>query len=169
MDDRRRCSTSFQGNGTSCDPNACAQPVPGACCTDENVCERRSNVSCQGRFMGADSRCMPADLCASTAPGVCCDNSGGCAELSPADCGGRFLGQGLSCDGEPCQGEAGACCDGDGSCTDGREVTCANAMGFFYLGAMCSDAPCNVADMNAPPPVGDAAAPMSDASVDAGQ
>jgi spore coat protein A len=63
--DAAACATlggTFQGSGTSCTPNPCAQP-PGACCFANGSCQSLSQAECaaqQGTFQGAGTSCATA-------------------------------------------------------------------------------------------------------------
>jgi len=151
---------NWQGEGTSCVPNLCPQPM-GACCKPDGSCEDDVTfLNCQGGFyeFHVDT------LCADVNPpfgcplptGACCSPSSGCLlfqdTVSCAALGGTFLGVGTGCPEGACDG---ACCFGTDVCLDGDdEFTCVVIMGGTYQGVgtlcvsptECPTAPCCLAN-----------------------
>ncbi len=94
---------SYQGDGTSCDPDPCSGGGSiGACCiaascliVDEAVCE-----AVVGSYQGDDTSCDP-DPC----NGACCLPGDSCQPLTQEECrvnDGIWL-SGEECDPNPCQ------------------------------------------------------------------
>lgn len=99
---------TYQGDGTTCDPDPCA-PVQGACCFGE-FCSMQTEGSClieQGEYLGDGTDCSdaPCEL------GACCLEGGFlCEDLTEDDCiegGGDYQGDSSDCGQEPCLGLTG--------------------------------------------------------------
>lgn len=97
---------SYQGNGTSCNPNACPLPT-GACCAGDGTCSLAGQLQCStsgGSYQGDASACSP-DPCVQL--GACClpGEPGTCSQLSESKCSakhGAFEGIGTQCQVDLC-------------------------------------------------------------------
>ena len=142
------CTTvggTFEGAGTTCDPDPCVGPT-GACCATDGSCTLETQADCVGSWLGAGETCSP-DPCPD--PGACCLANGTCVESDEdvcADDGGTFQGAATTCTPDPCAAPTGACCTGGGSCSVADQATCEGA-GSTYMGdgVPCSPDPCPAA------------------------
>jgi len=138
------CQGLYQGNGTVCDPNPCAQPH-GACCV-EYVCTETTALECQGEYYGDGSVCDPSPCPPPPPEGACCLNNYDCSIQSESAClgqGGVYYGDGSTCDPTPCPRPFGACCFEDGSCQYLFEEDCYALQGQYYgTGTVCEPNPC---------------------------
>jgi spore coat protein A len=102
-DDCLATGGTFQGAGTTCSPDPCAEPQ-GACCFGDGTCLEVSAADCPaqgGLYQGDGTDCSPNPCPQPT--GACCLADGTCLELSAGDCaaaGGTHQGDGTAC--EPC-------------------------------------------------------------------
>ncbi len=152
---------TFQGPGTSCDPNPCIAicgPGAGGCfeangtpgCEDVQCCELVCSLDAFCCDVEWDSMCADDALvtCA-TKPQACCFEDGTCQNLLPADCivgGGALQGIGSTCTTVTCVNQTGACCFSDGSCQDLLPTPCAAAGGTHQgAGSGCATTVCDVA------------------------
>jgi len=93
-------SGSYQGNGTSCTPNPCPQPV-GACCLSDGSCLELTSANCtaqSGVYQGDTTTCTPNPC--TPFVGACCFNDGTCQELTSTNCAsmsGNYQGDGSAC------------------------------------------------------------------------
>ena len=101
---------TFLGEGTTCDPNPCAQPATGACCQPSGLCQpdmSRDNCENQtypGVYAGDGTTCDP-NPCPQPAFGACCFAGGACLEVEEWQCirdFGTFQGNATSCCPNPC-------------------------------------------------------------------
>lgn len=79
-------SGAYQGNGTSCSPNPCPQPM-GACCFVNGTCQILGQYDCEnmsGTYQGDSTSCSPNPCPQPT--GACCFDDGTCQSLTSADC-----------------------------------------------------------------------------------
>jgi len=96
---------SFQGAGSSCTPNPCAQPS-GACCSPGGTCSFVTRTSCAGGggvYQGDLISCSP-NPCPQPA-GACCAPGGTCSVLTLVQCvgqGGAYQGDGAACTASLC-------------------------------------------------------------------
>lgn len=142
----QRPGAVYQGDGTTCDPNPCPQPV-GACCFADGHCEEITGADCGaagGNYEGNFTLCDPNPCPQPT--GACCYADGSCLIQLRSDCkagGGTYQGDFTSCDPNPCEQPTGACCHGDGSCEITTALDCEQT-GGTYLGNFtgCDPNPC---------------------------
>ncbi|MFQ5500737.1 MAG: S8 family serine peptidase [Phycisphaerae bacterium] len=136
----------YQGDGTSCTPNPCPQPM-GACCFVDGSCLVQSLVDCSaanGTFQGVNTVCTPNPCPQPT--GGCCHIDGTCTQETAASCtagGGVYQGDNIPCFPNPCPPPSGACCDAVGSCGIQPASECV-AQGGTYMGhgTVCTPNPC---------------------------
>lgn len=150
LDDEADCIASggsFEGIGTSCEPNPCPGPT-GACCDGDAVCTDGVEQSqCQeaGSTHYPDQACVEVEPC-SVPTGACCNGTGGCLnnrtrESCEEVLGWIYGGHGTNCLDDVCM--LGACCLDDGSCVDNLASECTD-IGGNYQGAEteCGTAEC---------------------------
>jgi spore coat protein A, manganese oxidase len=95
----------YQGDGTSCTPNPCTDPI-GACCFADGDCQVLTSDDCAtqgGAYQGDESTCSP-NPCPQPL-GACCLSGVACIEATEDDCiaqDGTFQGAFTSCDPNPC-------------------------------------------------------------------
>lgn len=98
-----QCTTqggTYQGNGTSCNPNPCAQPT-GGCCFSDGSCSVVTSTVCGGSggtWQGSGTSCTPNTCPQPT--GACCVAAGTCSEVTSAQCtaiSGEYQGVGTTC------------------------------------------------------------------------
>ncbi len=95
----------YQGNGTSCSPNPCPQPM-GACCDDDTSCAVTNSSQCAndlGLYRGDGTTCIP-NLCPNIA-GACCFPNSTCQSLSTLNClaqSGIYHGYNTTCAASNC-------------------------------------------------------------------
>jgi len=104
---------SYQGDGTTCEPNPCPQP-PMACCFEDCHCEYLTAEVCSqigGDPMGYGSVCDPNPCPCGPPYGACCiGDQGRCEWVTEEDCaamGGVYQGDNVPCDPPPCVIDAG--------------------------------------------------------------
>ncbi len=106
LPERCKPPSTYEGDGTTCDPNPCAIQPTGACCDASNACTDETQADCAasgGRFLGSVASCdaSPDNPCETA--GACCAAAGGCDYAADEhDClvtGGTFQGVGSACDG----------------------------------------------------------------------
>ncbi|MHC5005399.1 MAG: hypothetical protein ACYTJ0_20040, partial [Planctomycetota bacterium] len=137
---------SWQGPGTTCDPNPCAD-VKGACCYADGSCAVLPIDACVdsgGTYQGDSTSCDPG-LCPQPL-GACCFVDGTCERLTQDGCteaGGLYRGAGTLCDPNDCPQPVGACCFPDGTCTQVTAERC-DTDGGVYQGdlSLCVPNPC---------------------------
>ncbi len=131
---------TWQGSGTTCNPNPCPQPVLGACCVN-GVCTITTQADCSGQWMGANTTCTP-NPCPQPPVGACCFGTV-CTITTQAGCQGTWQGPGTTCDPNPCSAPStGACCE----CGQCRVTTQANCGGqWMGAGTTCNPNPCPAA------------------------
>ncbi|GMU21073.1 MAG: hypothetical protein AMXMBFR13_11670 [Phycisphaerae bacterium] len=146
----------FMGLNTTCEPNLCPQPNPGACCDVDGGCTVRTPAACAAmghEFLGENVTCDDPNPCARQEPvGACCDHStGGCEQTTEAECdsqGRDFVGEGIGCSPNPCQLMFfGACCDpATGECVIDTHSNCENIRIWEYKGdnTTCEEDTCPV-------------------------
>jgi hypothetical protein len=145
-DDCEAQGGDYQGDGSDCDPNPCAQPT-GRCCFSDGSCQVLGEVECvdlSGDYQGDGSDCDPNPCPQPT--GACCFTDGTCLQLTAALCqtfGGVYQGNFTDCDPNPCPQPTGACCFSDGSCQVLVAAGCSTA-GGVYQGNFtdCDPNPC---------------------------
>jgi hypothetical protein len=129
---------NWQGEDTTCVPNACPQPALGACCVPMAGCSNITDHDCglaQGNWMGPGTACCSSLGCSIGTPQPCCLVSG-CVQLCSTNC--QQQGGTLGCD--DC--ESGACCLESGQCIQLNENVCATSGGTFIAGGTCFPDPC---------------------------
>ncbi len=102
------CGTAggrYEGDGTSCSPNPCPQPM-GACCAIAGTCsiETENDCTTAGGFYQGDGTTCAGNPCIGLT-GACCLSGAVCRVLMPADCdtlGGEFLGPDVPCSPNEC-------------------------------------------------------------------
>jgi hypothetical protein len=138
------CNGAFQGSGTVCAPNPCAQPATGACCQTGNVCAVISLANCDstgGTYRGDNTACAP-NPCGAT--GACCDATGACTFGLQTACTGTFMAT-IPCVPNPCP-IVGSCCRGT-SCMVAQQSSCVGGR-FGGAGSTCAAPTCCQADFN---------------------
>ena len=116
---------SFNGNGTTCQPDPCVAPPPtGSCCAPfTNACSVSTQSTCaiiSGTWTNGGV-CQP-DPCVPTPPppvtGRCCAADGSCSMTTQAACAGIAWLENFTC-ATPCpQPPTGSCCVSGGTCVD---------------------------------------------------
>ncbi len=62
--------SSFQGTGTTCDPDPCLPPDPtAACCLGFGICTTSTRSNCQGEWLGPATSCAPSNPCSDSPAG----------------------------------------------------------------------------------------------------
>lgn len=95
----------YQGDGSTCTPNPCPQPV-GACCLAGGECAVLLEEDCDaagGLWQGLQTTCEPNPCPQPT--GACCMASGLCHVLTAVECstaGGVYAGNDAACVPNPC-------------------------------------------------------------------
>ncbi len=127
---------TYQGDGTTCDPDPCGGDSVGACCTpfgcwvtDPILCEMKG-----GTYQGDDTTCDP-DPCGDTSHGACCLPDGSCIDgLLEYECinnDGVMWVPNRLCSEINCSDPTGACCFGD-TCTDDMPMEECDAAGGYW-------------------------------------
>ena len=118
---------SFNGNGTTCQPDPCVAPPPpptGSCCAPfTNACSVSTESTCaiiSGTWTNGGV-CQP-DPCVPAPPppvtGRCCAADGSCSMTTQAACAGIAWLENFTC-ATPCpQPPTGSCCVSGGACVD---------------------------------------------------
>ncbi|HUU84097.1 MAG TPA: hypothetical protein VM243_11395 [Phycisphaerae bacterium] len=140
---------TFQGAGTTCEPNPCPIP-PGGCCDPERVCtDEVQGENCQGPgyTFFADRQCSTIDC---PFPGACCFfDTQECVQFTPSLCAnaeGVYMGHGTTCGLVDCTEPFGACCDVAAICTDGvLESQCVGTYDTFFELQTCGEVSCPTA------------------------
>lgn len=116
--------------------------TPGACCTEEGLCQLTAPLDCSGVFLGSGSSCVP-NPCPGLV-GACCWPAGDCRLSYEVFCEGDrvFLGTGTRCSPNPCPGLLGACCSPLGECALLYEAQCLGDRVFLGAGTQCNPNPC---------------------------
>gem|GEM_PF-975596 len=138
------CAGVYQGDGTTCDVDACTL---GSCCQADGTCrdgEVASQCSGAGDFFRAGTAC--GTPCGPV--GACCD-AGACTIEFAANCAGVYQGDDMTCDVETCT--IGSCCQADLTCrSDEVASQCGAAGESFRAGIDCTtpcEAACGMADL----------------------
>jgi len=121
--------STYQGNGTLCNPNSCPQPT-GACCTPDGGCSTLTGAACTtagGLFQGNASVC--SGLVCPVAVGSCCNNTTGVCTyiLGTSTCSGGTFTSGGFCSPNSCP-QPGACCVA-GCCSVTLQSACTGTWG----------------------------------------
>jgi hypothetical protein len=124
----------YQGDGTTCTPNPCPEPV-GACCYSNGVCQVQTQTACTGGWLGAGTVCDPNPC--PLPSGACCFPDSTCYVMTEPDCTGTWMGPGVGCNSVICKG---ACCQPDGTCALEWENDCTGS--YQGIGVLCSPNPC---------------------------
>jgi hypothetical protein len=140
------CISGYQGNGSVCAPNPCAQPSTGGCCVNGS-CSVQTESACVGAggvYQGTNISC--ANVTCGSSGGACCSTeSSFCFNLSAAECAGNgiYQGNGTTCSAS-FQCPTGACCSASGTCTGPvSPVQCSQAGGTFKgTGTTCGPSTC---------------------------
>ncbi len=132
-------TSTFSGNGTTCEVPGCEQPL-GTCCAADGGCTVSDQSGCStGTFAPGDAVCNPNPCPQPT--GACCSALGGCVMSEQADCdAGRAWTSGGVCDPNPCPEPTGACCATDGTCIATTAAGCSD--NFLGAGSTCSPNQC---------------------------
>jgi hypothetical protein len=143
------CATqggNYVGDGTTCQPNPCAQPE--ACCFPDGSCQVLLPDLCStqgGTPMGPGTSCGERITCPQP-PQACCFPDGSCLVLTPEECavqGGQAMGTGTVCDPNPCEQPPQACCFPDGHCEFVNVEVCGQLGGAPQgFGTVCDPNPC---------------------------
>ncbi len=97
------CTGTYQGDGTTCDPNPCDPPAAtGACCAADGSCSVTTEADCAGTYQGDDTNCDPNPCDPPAATGACCAADSSCSVTTEAACDGTYQGDDTSCDPDPC-------------------------------------------------------------------
>ena len=138
--------STYQGDGTACNPNPCPQPT-GACCDDtDGTCVETTQAACGAgsTYQGDGTVCTPNPCPQPT--GACCDDTDGtCVETTQAACGAgsTYQGDGTVCTPNPCPQPTGACCDDtDGTCVETTQAACGAGSTYQGDGTVCTPDPC---------------------------
>jgi hypothetical protein len=135
--DQAGCTGTFQGLGTSCNPNPCPQPNTGACCA-AGSCSVLTQAQCSGTYQGNGTACTPNPCPQPT--GACCATTGTCSILTLSNCttlGGSYRGNGTSCLPNPCPAPAGVCCRG-ATCATSTSANCTGTYTAFSTATVCN-------------------------------
>lgn len=105
--DAGSCIGTYQGDGTSCSPNLCPQPI-GACCAPDGSCTEETQGDCDilgGTYQGDGTTCA-ATFCP-VITGACCipGNPGSCEQHTEFDCtglNGTYQGHDTDCQVDLC-------------------------------------------------------------------
>jgi hypothetical protein len=131
------------GDGTTCDPSPCVQPLI-ACCASNGACTMMTQAQCEAGSndpQGYGSTCTPNPCEPYQA---CCLSWGACEYRAPTDCvssNGVPQGVGASCSPNPCSIQA--CCFTNGTCGLFTIAGCATAGGAAHgPGSTCTPNPC---------------------------
>ncbi len=145
---------TYQGDGTTCDPDPCGGDSVGACCLPDGSCiDGLLEYECinydgvthhPGQFCD-EVDCPPIDA------GACCvwwmDD---CLQMSEEDCineEGTFHGEGVPCDTVAC---IGACCLPNDDCVASYQIECGFYGGSYQGGGTyCQSVDCGDAPMGA--------------------
>jgi len=139
-------SGTFQGDGTTCQPNPCPEPT-GACCFQATGgCLLLSASNCAlagGYFQGGGTTCGSI-IC--FPKGACCLPDGSCQDnKSPEACtglGGTFQGNASQCASVTCPPPVGGCCFSTGYCLDLTQADCQLGGGSWAgFGTACGGPP----------------------------
>jgi len=136
---------TWQGDGTSCSPNPCPQPM-GACCRLDGTCsENVPESQCQaiGETFFLNTTCANVPGGCPQPDGACCvTTGGGCLMVPEAECdtlGGIWAGAWTDCS----TGCNGACCFLPSGCVDLSYQNCNLAAGFWRgSGTTCATLIC---------------------------
>lgn len=130
---------TYWGDGTSCSPNPCPQPLPtGACCDSSAACTVSTEAECAGVYQGDGTNCTTT-LCPPPT-GACCYVAGVCSITTEVGCLGTYWGDGTDCSPNPCPGPTGACCAITGECTISTKAECDGT--YWGNWTDCSPNPC---------------------------
>lgn len=136
---------TWQGDGTSCSPNPCPQPM-GACCRLDGSCsENIAESQCQaiGEVFFLNTTCANVPGGCPQPDGACCVTTGGGCQMEPeAQCdalGGIWAGAWTDCS----DGCDGACCFLPSGCVDLTYQNCNLAAGYWRgSGTTCATLIC---------------------------
>lgn len=133
-----KCTGTYQGNGTTCDPNTCPQPSTAwACCNFDGTCTMEFEVNCDGGWIeGVDCSVVTC-----TQMGACCATDGTCSEVEEAECSHLFI-PGIECDVVTCTPVEGACCPTNGHCYNSIEADCDGNGSTWIQGQDCAVVTC---------------------------
>lgn len=152
---------SFRGNGSSCVPFPCPQPVRGACCvsaagTNGVVCIFITQAECtarHGHYRGDNVACTNTTCPQPTPTGACCIAAAVtpfvCQVLTQAACttaNGTYRGHGTNCSGDICV-PRGACCNPSlstnvSNCMITTQAVCTRLGGTWTSGGVCAATTC---------------------------
>lgn len=125
------CTGTYQGDGTTCSPNPCPQPIlTGACCQSDGTCSVQTEADCDaalGTYQGNHTDCDPNPC---PAPETTC----------PADCATTYPGPYTVTQ----SGISGDCPDGECTCpcaASNSTISISRTSGCSYQ-ASRFDAPC---------------------------
>jgi len=126
---------AYLGDGTSCTPNPCSNPI-GACCKPDGTCALTTAFDCHaigGMYQGDGTSCTGVN-CPPTPTGACCIPGALCQIMTKADCanaGGTYFGDGSTCTPDPCHDVLGACCLPSGACVNTTALACISHNGSW--------------------------------------
>lgn len=140
---------TYEGNGTTCDPDPCECPPEGACCLRDGSCIFVTEEDCShagGQYQGDDVSCE-AVVCVPNPIGACCYPDGSCYVITEEECsgvGGQYQGDNVPCEDVDCvSSPTGACCFSDCSCFVLTQQECLGAEGSYYGDDVaCEPLPC---------------------------
>ncbi len=148
------CNGTYEGDGSSCEPNPCPQPIVlGACCAIDGGCLLVAQADCSGTYQGDGTVCDPNPCPQPIVLGACCAGNGGCTLTRRVDCTGSYQGDNTVCVPNPCPQPSGlgACCVAvprlGSLCFFVTPAFCARFPTGHYLGdgTFCRPNPCNLA------------------------
>ena len=133
---------SFQGDGTTCDDDACPQPTSPCCFESTNGCLDLEPSQCEAAGGVVGEAGVSCDDIVCFPEGACCLGDGTCiGPLSPEECAlamGIFQGDGVDCMAFECPEPVGACCFQSGFCLELTEADCGTAGGLWSLDEPCT-------------------------------
>jgi hypothetical protein len=134
-----QCNGVYKGDGTTCNPNPCAQTPKGACCSGSGACTEVPSAVCAGTYQGDGTTCLgdvnPVDG-VDDACGTCGNNiregSEACDGVDDAACPGACLPH--------CACPSGACCEPAATCTINADCP----PGVSCVGGVCQVGACSI-------------------------